>query len=290
MTEETTFREAAIPEGTDSVARRRLRRFRVPVLLVALFAVLVGTRGLNVLAEHNAITGLVVGIGTAVAAVVIYIWLSRTVEMREAVTELSANGRWSRLGGGAAIGCATFTTTMLLIAIFGGVHHIGGGSFSAFLVSVGAMASVAVNEELLFRGVIFRILEERTGTWIAFVVSSLIFGMVHMVNVHANLWGTFSIAIAGGPMMAAGYIATRSLWVPIGLHFAWNLTESGIFGVADSGTDSSGLLHTTFSGSSLLTGGNFGPEASLFAPLVCLVPTVILLRRGARAGYIHRRA
>ncbi|MGH3379735.1 MAG: lysostaphin resistance A-like protein [Actinoallomurus sp.] len=284
--------EAATRPDELSVARRRLRRFRVPVLLVALAAVLAGTRGLNVLAGHNAITGLAVGIGTAVGALAAYVWLSRTVEARRTVSELPTLGRWSGLRRGAAAGFVAFTATMLIIGIFGGWHHLGRGSFGGFLVTVGAMASVAVNEELLFRGVVFRILEERTGTVVALVVSSVIFGLTHLVNAHATVWGTLSIAAEGGTLLAAAYVATRSLWLPIGFHFAWDLTEGGIFGTANSGTTtdtSAGLLHTTLSGPDVLTGGTFGPEASLIALLVCLVPTVILLRRAARTGRLRRR-
>lgn len=67
------------------------------------------------------------------------------------------------------------------------------------------------------------------------------------------------------PFLAIAYTATRSLWLPIGLHFAWNFTESGVFGTAVSGADGEhGLLRTVLSGPEVLTGGTFGPEASLF--------------------------
>jgi membrane protease YdiL (CAAX protease family) len=150
------------------------------------------------------------------------------------------------------------------------------------------MASVAVTEEVLFRGVIYRIVEERTGSVIAIVVSSLLFGLTHLLNGGATLWGTLAIAVEGGAMLAVAYAATRSLWLPIGLHFAWNFAESGIFGSTVSGsTDSeTGLLRTVLSGPAALTGGGFGPEASLFALLCCLVPTLLLLRR---AKLIPRR-
>ena len=273
---------------TPSVARQRLRSFRVPVLLVALFAVLLGTRGLNVLAGHVAILALVVGIATAAGALWFYVWLSRTVELRPSVPELAAATRWSGLGRGAAIGSIAFCAVMVLIWAFGGVTGMSWGSFGGFLISLGAFASVAVNEELLFRGVVFRVLEERTGTWLALVVSSLIFGLVHLVNGGATLEGTLSIALQGGLLMGSAYVATRSLWVPIGLHFAWDFMESGIFGVADSGTASSGLLRTGLSGPTVLTGGSFGPEASLIALLVCAVPTVLFLRSAARNGLLRR--
>ena len=91
--------------------------------------------------------------------------------------------------------------------------------------------------------------------------------------------------------MLAAYTATRSLWLPIGLHFAWNFTHAGLFGIVVSGSNDvpDGLLRTTLSGPSVVTGGTFGPEASLMALLVCLVPTVLLPRRPSRTGKIRPR-
>ncbi|MET7336701.1 CPBP family intramembrane glutamic endopeptidase [Nonomuraea sp. NPDC005650] len=165
------------------------------------------------------------------------------------------------------------------------------GSFGGFIGTAGMMASVAVAEELLFRGVLFRIVEERTGTVIALVVSAVLFGATHLVNVNATLWGALSLALTGGTMTAAAYVATRSLWLPISLHFAWNFTHAGIFGVVLSGSNlpPHGLLNATLSGPAPLTGGTFGPEASLLALLVCLGPTVVWLRRAARTGQLRPR-
>jgi CAAX protease family protein len=281
-----TLEKAAEP----STARRRLRRFRVPVLIVALFAVLLGTRGLNVLAEPVPVIALLVGFATAAAALLAYAWLSRTVELRPDVPELTRENRWSGLGRGMLVGSGAFVAVMVVIAISGGFRSLSWGSFGGFVVTLGAMASVAVNEELLFRGVVFRILEERAGTVLALLASSLVFGLVHLVNGGATLEGTLAIALQGGMMMGAAYVATRSLWVPIGVHFAWNLTESGLFSAADSGTSSNGLLHSTLAGPTALTGGSFGPEASLVALLVCTVPTALFLRHAHRHGRLRRRS
>ena len=177
------------------------------------------------------------------------------------------------------------------IAAFGGVQHVSAGSFSGFLVGFAAMASVAVNEELLFRGVVLRIAEERFGTWIALAVSCIVFGLSHLVNGGASLEGVTAVAIQGGVVLGAAYIVTRNLWLAIGFHFAWDVTEGSIFSTANSGTNDEpvGLLHTTLHGSAALTGGTFGPEGGLIAPLVCLVVAFFLLRRAARAGSLRRR-
>ncbi|MEU1722736.1 type II CAAX endopeptidase family protein [Nonomuraea sp. NPDC005692] len=280
------------PSHTGSATGRgRLRRFRFPVLLVALFGVMSVMTGINQLVSPIPILALPVGVGLAVIAVTCYRWLCRAVELRPDIPELGKTGRWSQLWRGMLLGSGLFIGLMVLIAAFGGWQELSWGSFGGFLGAAGLMASVAVAEELLFRGVVFRIMEERTGTVIALVVSMLLFGAMHLVNGNATLWGAFAIALTGGAMLAAAYVATRSLWLPIGLHFAWNFAQAGIFGVTVSGSavPPEGLLNVTLSGPTALTGGVFGPEASLFALLVCMVPTILLLRRAARAGRIQPR-
>jgi len=140
-----------------------------------------------------------------------------------------------------------------------------------------AMAiSSAVGEEIVFRGVVYRRLEERLGTAIALLVSAAVFGLVHAGNTGANWVSTLAIALESGVLLALAYAATRSLWLPIGLHFGWNFTEGGIFGAAVSGGQSSGLIHAPLSGSPLITGGAFGPEASLAAVVVSLSASIAL--------------
>jgi membrane protease YdiL (CAAX protease family) len=271
---------------TRSEPQTRLRRFRFPLLLAATAVLLVAARGLDALVSAVPVLRLLVGAAAAAGAVFAYRWVARRVEDRSTVTELDTARPWGALGRGALIGTAAFVATMLLAIVF--THaDIGGGSFWACLGVAGSMASVAVTEELLFRGVVHRILEERAGSVIAIAVSSLLFGLTHLINGNATLWGTLAIAVEGGAMLAVAYTATRSLWLPIGLHFAWNFLESGVFGTAVSGAESEpGLLHTVLSGPAAFTGGTFGPEAGLFALLCCLTTTLLLLRK---AKLIRRR-
>ncbi|HUQ58851.1 CPBP family intramembrane glutamic endopeptidase [Lentzea sp.] len=271
--------------------RRRLRRFRFPVLFVTLFAVMLAVVGIDTLVAPLPLLALPIGLGLAAAGVVCYRRLSQYVEMRDTVLEVGPRGRSAGLGRGALLGFGLFCAMLLVIGMFGGWNGLSWGSFFGALGLVGMMASVATLEEVLFRGVLFRVLEERTGTVIALVVSSLLFGMTHIVNVNATLWGALSIGLTGGAMLASAFVMTRSLWFPIGLHFAWNFTHAGIFGIAVSGSDDvpNGLLHLGLDGPTVLTGGTFGPEASLMALLVCSVATALMLRQAARTGRIRPR-
>jgi membrane protease YdiL (CAAX protease family) len=91
-------------------------------------------------------------------------------------------------------------------------------------------------------------------------------------------------------LLGAAYLATRTLWLPIGVHFAWNLVESG-FGTAVSGKSSEfgSLVHSTLLGPSSLTGGSFGPEAGWAAILSCLVASALMLGYAKRHGRIVPR-
>jgi membrane protease YdiL (CAAX protease family) len=124
------------------------------------------------------------------------------------------------------------------------------------------------------------------------VVSGLLFGGTHLLNKNATVWGALAIAVEAGLMLGALYVATRSLWPVIGLHLGWNMAEGGVFdtGVSGSGSHTGSLLHASVSGPHALSGGGFGPEASVFAILVCSVPTVLFLVLAKRRQRIRTRA
>lgn len=98
--------------------------------------------------------------------------------------------------------------------------------------------------------------------------------------------------LEAGVLLGAAYALTGRLWLPIGLHIAWNFTEGSIFGMSVSGNTTAGfgdagLLRGTLSGPRILTGGAFGPEASVVAVLVCFLVAVYLLYRTVKLGRIE---
>ncbi len=237
-------------------------------------------------AHWNAPLTLVLGIATGLLSLLAYAWVVRRTE-RRAPVEVARTGAGAALGRGMLIGFAMFAAVIATIAVLGGYRIDGWGSVSGAVALFGLSAAAAVTEELIFRGILFRIVEERIGTWLALALTGLLFGLAHLFNPHATVWGALAIAVEAGGMLGAAYVATRNLWVPIGLHFAWNFAEGGIFGTGVSGTDSpQGLLHGVLSGPTALTGGEFGPEASLYALLACLVVTTLFLRLAHRRGHL----
>jgi uncharacterized protein len=205
----------------------------------------------------------------------LYCTLVRYFERRE-VRELARHGAVRRVAAGALLGAVLFSIVYAMLALGGYLQQVRFGGFAGFWSPLATAVGAGVGEELVFRGVIFRMTEERLGTAAALIVSSLLFGLVHAANVGATAVSTAAIALEAGALLGMAYSASRSLWLPIGLHFGWNFTEGGIFGTAVSGGQSRGLLDSVLSGPTLMTGGSFGPEASLIAMAVSLAATVTI--------------
>ncbi|MCP9850207.1 CPBP family intramembrane glutamic endopeptidase [Cyanobium sp. Morenito 9A2] len=207
---------------------------------------------------------------------------------RRAVSELALPGLGRELGIGLLLGFGLFTICVL-IAMALGLYRIEGiDRWQNLLAGVtGGTFTTPFGEELLFRGVWFRILEGVFGGWVALVVSSLWFGFVHAGNTGETFAGVASIAIVYGPLLAVPFMVSRRLWIGIGLHGAWNYTMGKVFSGAISGNSASpGLFKTTFQGPELLTGGSAGMEGSLIAMLVSLAFTAVMLILAVRRGMI----
>jgi membrane protease YdiL (CAAX protease family) len=167
---------------------------------------------------------------------------------------------------------------MLELAI-GGHYRVVAVHFTPDLATAALLLlPAAAVEELLFRGVFFRLIEEWSGTWIALAVSAAIFGFAHSGNAGATWVSTLAVALEAGVLLAAAFVVAKNLWFPIGIHFAWNFSEGPIYGTQISGhAFGKSALTAQLSGPTLLTGGAFGPEAGLAAMLTCLLAAIALL-------------
>jgi membrane protease YdiL (CAAX protease family) len=237
----------------------------------------------------NAPLTLLLGCATAVLTLMVYAWIVRRTEKRAPV-DVGRRGAAGALGRGMMLGFGLFAMVIAAIASVGDYRVEGWGSVSGAITLLGSMTAAAVTEEVLFRGVLFRVVEGRLGTWWALALTGVLFGASHLINPHASLWGAISIAVEAGGMLAAAYAATRTLWLPIGLHFAWNFAEGGLFGTDVSGANQpQGLLHGVMSGSTWITGGDFGPEGSLYSVLAGIIVTTVFLAIAGRRGSLVRR-
>jgi CAAX protease family protein len=178
---------------------------------------------------------------------------------------------------GLAIGAVLFSAVVLELAAAGDYRIVGMGSAEVAQLTLLLVASAAT-EELFVRGVVFRLLSQWAGTWSALALSAAFFGALHAFNHGATWVSSTAIALEAGVLLAAAYVAAGNLWMPIGLHIAWNFCEGPLYGTTISGAS---IAHTIFraqlSGPALLTGGAFGPEAGLPAVLTCVAAAALLL-------------
>ena len=201
---------------------------------------------------------------------------------RRAAIELVPRWRW--ILAAAAAGAASIGLTILFLYATGHYQTVafhGFGGVPGMLVVIAIAASL---EELAFRALLFRIVEETVGTTAALVTSALAFCAVHLSNhgVHAITLLTITLA---GLMWAGLYIVWRNVWVAVAHHGCWNATIF-LIGVPLSGEDwrSSAPWETAVRGSSLWTGGSFGPEDSVFNTAVMVLICALLFRIARRRG------
>ena len=143
-----------------------------------------------------------------------------------------------------------------------------------------------ITEEIVSRGILFRLTEEGLGTWVALVVSALFFGFMHAGNPGATAWSSVAISIEAGLLFGLLYHVTRSLWWCIGLHAGWNFVQGAVFGIPVSGIAVDGLLDSQLQGPDWLDGGGFGAEASVLTVLTCSIISLLLARHMLRKGTV----
>ena len=179
---------------------------------------------------------------------------------------------------GFGVGVLYFVLVTGCIALFGGYKVDGiGHDWAGLARALFLFLVVAVGEEVVFRGIVFRMIDERWGTVAALIASALIFGFVHITNDNATVWSSVAIAVEAGLLLAVAYKWSGTLWVPIGIHWAWNFFQGPVFGFAVSGNQTQSLVKSVIEGSDWLTGGPFGAEASVPAFVMGVAFSVVFL-------------
>ncbi|MBN2002681.1 MAG: CPBP family intramembrane metalloprotease [Anaerolineae bacterium] len=212
---------------------------------------------------------------------------------------------WADFAFGLALGAGLLATIFLVqwaagwIAVTGTWReNIAAPGFGAAMVSALLdCLCVGVYEELFSRGYHLKNLSEGLGgalgakgaTVAAVLISSAVFGLLHLLNANATVLGAFDITVAG-VMLATGYLLTGELAIPIGIHITWNFFQGAVFGYPVSGyAHPASLTSIRLLGNPLVTGGDFGPEASLVGLGACLVGIVAIVAWVRRRDTTARR-
>lgn len=208
----------------------------------------------------------VVTVVAAAAMILLYGVFVKWFE-KEPAKDLPLRKCAAHTGSGLLVGLCYFIA-LVGIMMIAGCYRIEGfrndtvGILDAFFMFL----LVGIGEEIMFRGVLFRWIDERFGFAAALIVSALVFGFVHIANPGATWWSSIAIAVEAGLLLGAAYKYSGTLWLPIGIHWAWNFSQGNIFGFEVSGGDAGATLIIPYvDGPVLLTGGDFGAEASIIA-------------------------
>jgi len=271
-----------------------------PLLRILCFAVVFAGIGLTGLGVAHLVdpTGpsdgpgmIITALGLIVAAVAAYLFLVVVLEDRRP-TELALR-RWPGLLGGLLLGGALVLGSAAIVWALGGlavdgIRPAGDIPWLTDIVMTGLFAGVV--EEILFRGVAFRYLEEWLGSWPAVLASAVIFGSVHIFAAGATWLSTAATIVEAGLLFAMVYLLTRSLWWVIGVHSAWNFVLSIILGLPVSGNVNEGLLIVRPTGPEYLHGGAYGLESSVVAFVLLSVVAFVGLWWAHRSGCMRERS
>ncbi|WP_332854547.1 CPBP family intramembrane glutamic endopeptidase [Duganella sp. S19_KUP01_CR8] len=213
----------------------------------------------------------------------VFVWFGyrfyvRRIEKRQP-TELATQGMAREVGIGLLIGAGLVMSSFAVLGALGAYRFEGVNALSfAMLLPLAELVLVGMAEEMMFRGVIFGVIERSLGSKPAIVISALLFSLGHLPNDGISVLAIASL-VAYGVLQAALYMKTRRLWVCIGTHIAWNYCVSTVFSSTVSGhAATDGLLRGELAGDALLTGGVFGVEASLIVFLLIAAAAAFWLR------------
>lgn len=220
---------------------------------------------------------LIKGIISSAAVIYAYTYFYKKYEKRT-IKEFSTQAIATNILFGSSIGVLLQSLTILVIMAGADFEIVFVNPISDMIIPFTVAFSVAIFEEILIRGIIFRIVEEKLGSYISLFITAIIFGALHLANPNSTLLSGVYVGIEAGFLMGAAYIYARNLWFPIAIHSAWNFMQSGIFGAISSGNEkTSSLLTTKITGNQFITGGAFGPEGTIQAVIFCVLAAVILL-------------
>lgn len=206
---------------------------------------------------------------------VIYAVMVRIMERRPA---REVGLRLPALLFGIVIGGAIIGAALLVLTKLGMADVSSGTGFTGIERDLLVLMVTAMVEELLFRVILFKILEEIVGSLFAILISAAAFGLAHVANPGATPLAIFALSMELGVMLALAYMLTRNVWLVIGIHAGWNFVQGFVLGARNSGQEHpNSYFHTSFAGPDYLTGGAFGLEGSMVTLGLSVLVSIVLL-------------
>jgi uncharacterized protein len=220
---------------------------------------------------------VIIAIFDAGAALLSYILLVRFFEERR-VAELNFETLGKDAITGILTGLILQSLFILILYIAGDYDVLRVNGLRTLLPGFAGAFTAGFVAEILIRGVFFRLIEEEFGTWISVFVITILFGVLHINAPGSTILSVVATAIHAGFFISVVYVLSRSLWMVIFLHFAWDFAEPAIFGAINPGIHvDQTLLTSRINGSDLLTGAASGPQSSIQSLVICLTASILVL-------------
>jgi len=177
---------------------------------------------------------------------------------------------------GLLVGFALIASGFVLLSVLGTLSIANTNLNIPLLIGYVLLFSIgSLNEEIMIRGYILSNFFDSMNKYIALIVSSLLFAVMHLANANVTVLSFVNIFLAG-VLLGIYYVHKRNLWLPISLHFSWNFFQGPVFGFEVSGVDVTGVIIQDIQGSDLVTGEPFGFEGSIIATLLMVISIVLL--------------
>lgn len=206
-----------------------------------------------------------------------YILFSRLYEKRQ-VKELSPANALKYISTGLLTGLGLQSLVISVLYFAGGYAVISVNPISYVIPALMFSLTAGFVGEVLLRGILFRITEESLGTFNTVILFALLFVAMHSGGKDATFLSVAATSLQAGFLLSSVYVYSRSLWLPIMLHFAWDFAEPGIYGGINPGINvEKSLLTSKIDGTALFTGGTSGPGNSIQAAIFCLIAGMLFL-------------
>ncbi|RMA58070.1 CPBP family intramembrane glutamic endopeptidase [Ulvibacter antarcticus] len=215
-----------------------------------------------------------------------YYYLFKFYEKRQ-IFELSKKNILKVLTGGFLLGFSILSFVILILYLLGYYKIIEFAGFSYFLAPFSFLVIAALIEEILFRAILYRILENWIGTYIVLIIISILFELPHIFNDNVTLLSVL-LGLLFGFAHGIMYTYTKRIWLPFAFHLGWNFAQpfygSNLSGIQDVGT----IFSAEFNGPELITGSIYGIEDSILSIFLLLLLCIVFLRLSIKENKIVR--
>ena len=209
--------------------------------------------------------------------VIIMIWLFMKFIDKQPLIEIGfqTQGRLKEINYGILFGLFIMSFAFVFLSAIGEIVFLSYSlDFNQILLSIALFIGVSFFEEIIFRGYMLKNLLESFNPFVALLISSLFFSLIHASNPNVTSLGLCNIFLAG-IFLGVSYVFTKNLWFPIALHFSWNFFQA-MFGFKVSGLDSYSIIEFMIPYNNMINGGEFGFESSILSIIVLFIGTIII--------------